>query len=137
MCALLLSFSHLLGSDLGQVGKSLAALVLAVLNDTSIGIRGKVAGPLDKGGALELTASDGVEADGADDTAVAQGRSRGDDRVGDVVVDGLLWSASCGAYSPCRWTYRVLLLLDLEDVAILERPLDNVGIRAGTLDELG
>lgn len=33
-------------------------------------------------------------------------------------------------------TYRVLLLLDLNDGAVLESPLDNVGLLAGTLDVL-
>jgi hypothetical protein len=33
-------------------------------------------------------------------------------------------------------TYRVLLLLDLNDRAVLESPLDNVGLLAGTLDVL-
>ena len=31
----------------------------------------------------------------------------------------------------------MLLLLDLENVAILECPLDNVGLRAGSLDVFG
>lgn len=33
-------------------------------------------------------------------------------------------------------TYRVLLLLDLKSLAVLECPLNNVGLRGGTLDEL-
>ena len=33
-------------------------------------------------------------------------------------------------------TYRVLLLLDLNDRAVLESPLDNVGLLAGALDVL-
>lgn len=33
-------------------------------------------------------------------------------------------------------TYRVLLLLDLNDGAVLESPLDNVGLLAGVLDVL-
>ena len=33
-------------------------------------------------------------------------------------------------------TYRVLLLLDLNDGAVLESPLDNVGLLAGALDVL-
>lgn len=32
-------------------------------------------------------------------------------------------------------TYRVLLLLDLEGLAVLECPLDDVGLRRGALDE--
>jgi hypothetical protein len=34
-------------------------------------------------------------------------------------------------------TYRVLLLLDLNDGAVLESPLDNVGLLRGALDVLG
>jgi hypothetical protein len=33
-------------------------------------------------------------------------------------------------------TYRVLLLLDLEGLAVLECPLDDVGLGRGALDEL-
>ena len=33
-------------------------------------------------------------------------------------------------------TYRVLLLLDLNDGAVLESPLDNVGLLVGVLDVL-
>lgn len=40
--------------------------------------------------AFVLARCDGVDADGADDGGVAQGGLRGDDRVGDVVVDGLV-----------------------------------------------
>lgn len=36
-----------------------------------------------------------------------------------------------------NWPYRVLLLLDLNDGAVLESPLDNVGLLAGALDVLG
>ena len=38
---------------------------------------------------LVLARGDGVAADGADDRGVAQSGAGGDDRVGDVVVDGL------------------------------------------------
>jgi hypothetical protein len=34
-------------------------------------------------------------------------------------------------------TYGVLLLLDLDDGAVLESPLDNVGLLGGALDVLG
>lgn len=56
---------------------------------TGIGIAGKVASVLDEGGALEVTAGDGVAADGAEDGGVGQGGLGGDDGVGDVVVDAL------------------------------------------------
>ena len=56
---------------------------------TSVSVAGEVAGVLDVGGALEVTAGDGVAADGGDDGGVGQGRLGGDDGVGDVVVDGL------------------------------------------------
>jgi hypothetical protein len=87
---------------------------------TSIGVRGEVTGPLDKGAVLVLARGDGVAADGADNGGVAQSGVGGDDRVGDVVVEG-----------------RVLLLLDLNDGAVLEVPLDNVGLLRGTLGVLG
>lgn len=56
---------------------------------TGVSVAGEVAGVLDVGGALEVTASDGVAADGGDDGGVGEGRLGGDDGVGDVVVDGL------------------------------------------------
>jgi len=84
---------------------------------TSISIRREVAGPLDIGAALELARRHSIAADGADYRRVADCRLRGDDRVGDVVVDR-----------------RVLLLLDLDDGAVVEAPLDNVRLLAGALD---
>ena len=56
---------------------------------TSVSVAGEVAGVLDVGGALEVTAGDGVAADGGDDGGVGEGGLGGDDGVGDVVVDGL------------------------------------------------
>ena len=61
----------------------------ADLEHTGISIAGEVASVLDEGGALEVTAGDGVAADGGDDGGVGQSGLGGDDRVGDVVVDGL------------------------------------------------
>jgi hypothetical protein len=119
---------------------------------TGIGIAGEVASVLDEGGALVVTAGDGVAADGADDGGVGEGGLGGDDRVGDVVVDGL--NRSNGSvqqfYGACKrnetslassqsmkgLTYGVLLLLDLNLGAVLESPLDNVGLLRSTLDVL-
>lgn len=106
----------LLRSSLGQVGESLATLELGILNDTSIGVAGEVASPLNKGGSLKLAAGDWVETNGGEDAGVGQLGLRRDDRVGDVVVDG-----------------RVLLLLDLEHGVVLEGPLDDVGVGGGAL----
>lgn len=84
---------------------------------TSIGITGEVASPLNIGATLVLARGDGKAADGADNTGVADGGLAGDDRVGDVVVEG-----------------RVLLLLDLNDGAVVEGPADNVSLLVGALD---
>ena len=86
---------------------------------TGVSVRAEVASPLDESASFSLTAGDGVAADGADNRGVAKSGLGGDDRVGDVVVDG-----------------RVLLLLDLNDGAVLEVPLDNVGLVRGTLGVL-
>ena len=107
----------LLGNSLGKVSKSLTALELGISDNTGISIAGEVSAPGDKSLTLVLAAGDGVGADGADDGSVAQGGLRGDDAVGDVVVDA-----------------GVLLLLDLEDGAVLEGPLDDVGVGGGSLD---
>lgn len=56
---------------------------------TGVSIAREVAGPLNEGAGLVLTAGDGEKADGADNTGVAQSGLSGDDRVGDIVVDGL------------------------------------------------
>ena len=56
---------------------------------TGISVAGEVAGPSDESVALVLARRDGIGADGADDAGVAEGGLRGDDRVGDVVVDAL------------------------------------------------
>lgn len=109
----------LLSNSLGEVGQSLTALELGILNDTSISIAREVSAPGDKSSALVLSRSDGVGAHGADDRGVAEGGLRRDDAVGDVVVDG-----------------RVLLLLDLEDGAVLEGPLDDVGVGGRALHPL-
>jgi hypothetical protein len=119
---------------------------------TGIGIAGEVASVLDEGGALVVTAGDGVAADGADDGGVGEGGLGSDDGVGDVVVDGLKrmiglvqhFYDTCKrdetlfALSECKKgsTYGVLLLLDLNLGAVLESPLDNVGLLGGTLDVL-
>jgi hypothetical protein len=134
-----------LHSNLGQIRQGIPALELGILDDsytlgqqgskytslslednsneeknkikrrvekkrlTGIGVAGEVAGPLDKGAALELARGDGVAADGAHNAGVGKLGLGRDDAVRDVVVDGA-----------------VLLLLDLELGAILERPLDHV-----------
>ena len=87
---------------------------------TGISITAEVACPLHKGASLQLPARDRVAAHGAQHARVRQLGLGGDDTVGDVVVDG-----------------RVLLLLDLDDRAILERPLDNVRLLACTFDVFG
>lgn len=86
---------------------------------TGISVRGEVAGPLDESAVLVLARGDGVAADGADGGGVAQSGVGSDNRVGDVVVER-----------------RVLLLLDLDDGAVLELPLDNVGLLGGALGVL-
>ena len=48
-----------------------------------------MAAPLNKSAAFQLTAGDGVQADGAQHGRVGQLGLGGDDAVGDVVVDGL------------------------------------------------
>ncbi|KAI6758247.1 hypothetical protein HG530_010487 [Fusarium avenaceum] len=110
----------LLGNSLGKVGESLATLELGVGNDTGVSIAGEVSAPGDIGVTLVLAGGDRVGADGADDGGVAQGGLRGDDAVGDVVIDA-----------------GVLLLLDLENGAVLEGPLDDVGIGGAALDPFG
>lgn len=86
---------------------------------TSISIAAKVPGPLHERATLKLSTRDRKAPDGAQHTCVAQLRLGRDDRVGDGVVDRA-----------------VLLLLDLQHCAVLERPLDDVGFLAGTLDKL-
>lgn len=56
---------------------------------TGISVGGEVSGPGDEGLALVLAGGDGVCADGAHDGGVGEGGLRGDDRVGDEVVDAL------------------------------------------------
>jgi glucose-6-phosphate dehydrogenase assembly protein OpcA len=56
---------------------------------TCIGITGEVARPSYKGVTLMLTRGNRPEADGANNRRVAQGRLRGDNGVGEVVVDAL------------------------------------------------
>lgn len=118
-----LCFPHshhlLLSNSLGEVGQSLTALELGILDDTGISVAREVSAPGDKSSALVLSRGDGVGANSADDRGVAQGGLRRDDAVGDVVVDG-----------------RVLLLLDLEDGAVLEGPLDDVGVGGRALHPL-
>lgn len=97
---------------------------------TGIGVAGEVAGPLDEGAVLELARGDGEQADGADDGGVRQLGLGGDDGVGDVVVDGLRYVSMQTDGWGIR-TYAVLLLLDLEDGAILERPPNDVGLLLG------
>lgn len=109
----------LLSDSLGEVSQSLTTLELGIFNDTRISIARKVSAPGDKSSALVLSRGDGVGAHSADDRGVAQGGLRRDDAVGDVVVDG-----------------RVLLLLDLEDSAVLEGPLDDVGVGGYALHPL-
>jgi len=109
----------LLRSSLGEICQSFAALVLSILNDTCISIAAEVSRPLDKGRALKLSAGDRVETDGADNAGVAQSWLGGDDGVGNGVVDT-----------------RVLLLLDLQNVTILECPLDDVRLLTRSLDIL-
>lgn len=126
----------LLGSSgLGQSLETLAALELGVLDDSGISIAREVAGPLDEGGVLELAAGDCVGADSAHHRAVGELWLGGDDGVGDVVVDGLGY-VSAGHWKASMYgsTHAVFLLLDLNDSAILESPLDNVGVWGGALD---
>lgn len=85
----------------------------------------------------------GKAADSAENTGVGELGLRGDDAVGDVVVDGLdfagqgteIFRIALGPIQRSRFTHAVLLLLDLEDSAVLESPLDNISLLLG-LDEL-
>ena len=95
-----------------------------------------------------LSRSDREQANGADDGAVAKAGLGGDGAVGDVVINGLrdtksVPSASSQYRSVCNSpaaepgsTYRVLLLLHLQDRAILESPLDNIRLLGSSLDPL-
>jgi hypothetical protein len=102
-----------------------------------------VTAPLNEGAALQLSTGDGVAADGAQDTRVSQLGRGGDDAVGDVVVDGL--SLIVSHHEPPQlshinsWyeTHAVLLLLHLNSTTVLEGPLDDIGVLADALDELG
>lgn len=144
-------FLHLHGG-LGQVGQGVAALELGVLNDASVGIAGEVAGPLDKGAVLVLARGDGEAANGADDAGVRELGLGRDDAVRDVVVERLLPRGSGvlvvsqrrervrrrerigegeEGRQAGRVTHAVLLLLDLELGAVLEGPLDDVGLLLG------
>lgn len=100
---------------------------------TGVGVAREVAGPLDEGAVLEVARGDGEEADGADDAGVGQLGLGGDDGVGDVVVDGLRGECQLGASREGERlsTHAVLLLLDLEDGAVLEGPPDDVGLLLG------
>ena len=71
------------------MGQHCLVEVTQVKQLTGIGVGRELAAPLHKGVALVLARRDGIGADGADDAGVAEGRLRGDDRVGDVVVDAL------------------------------------------------
>lgn len=110
------SCSLLLRSRLSKVAESLPPLELSILNDTSIRITREVAGPLHERGTLKVTASDGIETDGGQDAGVGELGLRGDDGVGDVVVDG-----------------GVLFLLHFEDGVVLEGPADDVRVWGGAL----
>ena len=79
--------------------------------------------------------SNWVGSDSANHRGVAKGGLGGDDAVGDVVVDGLrvIWLLSIPELYNTTATYRVLLLLDLEDSTVLEGPLDNVSVWGASL----
>jgi hypothetical protein len=83
-----------------------------------------------------LARGDRVCANGGDDGRVGELRLRGDDAVCDEVVDALDMLLAPVYRSCCTEVYRVLLLLDLDGTAILEGPLDYVGLLGYTLDEL-
>jgi hypothetical protein len=82
-----------------------------------------------------LARGDGVCANGRDDGRVRKLRLGRDDAVCDEVVDAL-----CIALVPtaqtggCGWAHRVLLLLDFDNGAVLEGPLDNIGLIGCALD---
>lgn len=61
---------------------------------TGIGIAGKVGAPLNISTIGKGTSGDSVAADGAEDTGVRDLGRRGNDAVGDHVVDGLMWDIS-------------------------------------------
>lgn len=115
-----------------------------MIKHTSIGIVGEVTAPLNKSAALKLTRCDGIAANGAQDTRVGQLGLGGDDGVGDVVVDGLvrpfymlvIYTFSDMQLCERKNTYAVLLLLDLNDTAILEGPTNHIRVLANALDEL-
>lgn len=96
--------------------------------------------PLNVGGTLELTGSDGVAADGREDRGVAEVGLGSDDAVRDVMFDGL-WFCSVSrtlrrGKTGRRWlAYAVLLLLHVKLSAILEGPVDDISLVARALDE--
>jgi hypothetical protein len=101
-----------------------------------------VTAPLSKSTALQLARGDGIQANGAQHARVAQLGLGRDDAVGDVVVNGLPSLSASASIHPApvnyiRLTHAVLLLLDLHDAAILESPLDDIGVVADALDQLG
>jgi len=101
---------------------------------------------------LTLARCNREETNGAHNGGVGELRLSGDDRVGDVVIDGLFECLLTNAltlsvcifkqlylYVILGWfkeTYRVSLLLNLQDGSILEGPLDNIGIGRSTLDSV-
>lgn len=108
---------------------------------TSISIAGEVTGPGDEGVSLMLTGGNRVDSDGAHNGCVAKFRLGRDDTIGDVVINGLskvIISASCNLTPPpdgeTMGTYGMLLLLHLENSAILEGPLDDVRVGRRSLD---
>lgn len=107
---------------------------------TSIGIAREACIPLNIGAVSVSTSSDSVQADGAEDAGVGELWSGGDDAVGDGVIDGLFPVLARLSFNHsnrvARETYAVLLLLDLIDGAVLERPLEDVGLVAGAGDGL-
>ena len=85
---------HVLKQDsstdmLGQISQCITTLVLCVFDDVGGSIAREIARPRDEGVALMLAGRDGVHADSRDDRSIAQSRLRGDDAIGDVVINGL------------------------------------------------
>jgi len=105
---------------LGQIGKQIATLVLCVLNYVSSSIARKVARPDNIGVALVLARGNWIAANRGHDRSVAQSWLGGDYRVCDEMIKA-----------------GMLLLLDLQDGTVLERPLENVRLGRCTFDRFG
>ena len=66
---------------------------------TSISVRAKVPSPSDEGAPFLLAGRNGVAADRGDHGGIGKGGLRGDDAVGDVVIDGLDWISRWHGYA--------------------------------------